>query len=126
MTSPAHHAEDGHAIHALGALIDEHREVARSAGAGRSSVTLSGGRAHPLRQTLIVLVAGSELAEHDAPGEATLQVLDGAVQLRTAVAAWDLRRGDLMRIPPQRHSLAALEDSAVLLTVVVGRHDPNA
>lgn len=123
MSAPTHHAQDGHNLHALPALIAEHLRLARQEAAGRSSVTLSGGRSHALRQTLIVLVAGSELAEHDAPGEATLQVIHGRVQLRTATAAWDVGAGELMRIPAARHALTALEDSGVLLTVVVGRHE---
>ena len=54
---------------------------AHEAGAGRAAVTVFGGQQHDLRQTLIALVAGRALGEHDAPGEATLQVLAGQVGL---------------------------------------------
>jgi quercetin dioxygenase-like cupin family protein len=32
-------------------------------------------------------------------------------------ATWEGRSGDLITVPPEPHSLDALEDSAVLLTV---------
>ena len=44
-------------------------------------MTVFGGREHDLRQTLIALVGGRSLGEHEAPGEATLQVVSGAVRL---------------------------------------------
>jgi quercetin dioxygenase-like cupin family protein len=65
-------------------LADEQLAVARTAGSGRSAHTVHGGHEHALRQTLIALTAGSRLAEHNSPGEATLQVLRGRVRLTTA------------------------------------------
>ena len=35
---------------------------------------------------------------------------------------WQARTGDLLVIPPVRHSLLALEDSTVLLTAVPSGH----
>ena len=61
---------------------------------------------------------GTELGEHDSPPEATLQVLTGRVRLIGLDREWELTAGELAPIPPERHSLAALEDSAVLLTVL--------
>jgi quercetin dioxygenase-like cupin family protein len=77
--------------------------VARTAGSGRSAHTVHGGHEHALRQTLIALTAGSGLAEHNSPGEATLQVLRGRVRLTTADDGKDAGPGDLLVIPPQRH-----------------------
>ena len=51
-------------------------------------------------------------------GEATLLVLSGRVELRSNDVMWSGRSGDLLHVPDDRHSLHALEDSAVLLTVV--------
>lgn len=101
----------------LTALAHQHLEAARSAGSGRSSVTVYGGREHDLRQTLIALKAGTVLGEHEAPGEATLQVLEGEVVLHADSDEWEARVGDHVVIPPQRHYLAARADSVVLLTV---------
>ena len=101
----------------LTTLAAEQLEVARTASSGRSAVTVYGGREHDLRQTLIALAAGNSLGEHDSPGEATLQVLQGHVRLHADDDSWDGRTGDYVLIPPSRHDLEAVTDAAVLLTV---------
>ena len=102
----------------LDAVAREQLEAARDADAGRSSTTVVGGHERSLRQTVIALTAGQELAEHENPGEATLQVLAGRVVLRAGAQTWDGRTGDLIVIPAGRHGLVAEEDAALLLTVV--------
>jgi quercetin dioxygenase-like cupin family protein len=69
----------------------------------------------------MALTAGTTLAEHETPGEATVHVLSGQIRLSAGDVSWECRAGDLLIVPPQRHDLAALEDTAVLLTVAVGR-----
>lgn len=101
----------------LEAQARELMEGAASASSGRKAKTVYGGHEHVLRQTLIALTSGSSLAEHENPGEATLTVLRGRVRLRAGETSWDGIRGDLLVVPQERHSLEALEDSAVLLTV---------
>ena len=53
------------------------------------------------------------------PGESTVYVIKGRVEVHAGADSWEGRSGDLLEIPPQRHSLHAIEDSAVLLTVVL-------
>ena len=101
----------------LTALVRHHLETASTSSSGRSAHTIYGGHEHVLRQTLIALRAGSRLDEHENPGEATLLVLHGRVQLHTAGASWDGRHGDLLIVPQARHSLEAIDDAVVLLTV---------
>jgi quercetin dioxygenase-like cupin family protein len=101
----------------LDAQAREHLERAARASNGRSSETVYGGHEHVLRQTVLALTAGTSLAEHESPGEATLLVLRGRVRLSSGDISWDGRTGDLIVIPPTRHSLHAIEDAAVLLTV---------
>lgn len=101
----------------LPTLVQEHLTIARTASSGRSAHTVFGGHDHRLRQTLIALAAGQELAEHESPGEATIHVLAGAVQLTTTTDSALLAAGDVAVIPDERHGLQALEDCAVLLTV---------
>lgn len=94
---------------------------ATSSSSGRSAETVYGGHEHALRQTVMSLRAGSSLAEHESPGEATLLVLHGRVRLVSGDASVEGTAGDLLVIPPARHSLEAEEDSAVLLTTVKPR-----
>ena len=78
----------------------------------------SSGQQHVLRQTMIALAGGHELAEHDSPREATLQVLVGKVRLSSAIDAWEGVAGGFVAIPVERHSLLAIDDSVVLLTAI--------
>jgi quercetin dioxygenase-like cupin family protein len=98
-------------------LVHEHLQQAREGSAGRSAHTVHGGHDKHLRQTVIALLAGRGLEEHESPGEATLQVLSGRVRLTSGGTDPEASAGDLLEIPPARHSLHAHEDSVVLLTV---------
>jgi len=102
----------------LTSLATEQLTQARQAHSGRASHTIHGGHALELRQTVVALASGHELAEHESPGEATLQVLQGHVRLTAGDDAWEGRTGDYVTIPPSRHALRSLEDSVVVLTVV--------
>jgi quercetin dioxygenase-like cupin family protein len=101
----------------LTALAREQLKTAAQASSGRSARTVYGGHEHVLRQTLIALIAGHGLDEHESPGEATLHVLHGRVRLVAGDVEWEGSAGDLLVVPAQRHSVHAIEDSAVLLTV---------
>lgn len=101
----------------LTALARQHLMAAKNAASGRSAHTIYGGHEHVLRQTLLALVAGSVLDDHESPGEATLQVLHGRIRLTTPGTSWDGAPGDHLVIPPARHGLHAVEDAVVLLTV---------
>ena len=100
-------------------LAEEQLGAAKAASSGRSAHTIRGGREHSLHQTVLALAAGRGLDDHDSPGEATLQILLGQVRLATAEESWEASAGDYLTIPPDRHNLTAIEDSVVLLTVVV-------
>ena len=101
----------------LDAVAREQRKKAAATGSGRAAETVYGGHEKTLRQTVIGMVAGAELTEHENPGEATVLVLTGRVQLKSGETSWDGRDGDLLVVPDARHSLLAVEESAVLLTV---------
>lgn len=102
---------------ALTPLVQEHLQIAQESTSGRSAQTLFGGKKHVLRQTLIAITGGRALDDHESPGDATLQVLQGRVRLVDDTQSHDGAAGDIMVIPAGRHRLEALEDSAVLLTV---------
>ncbi len=101
----------------LTALARQQLELAQRASSGRSAHTVYGGHEHVLRQTVIALAAGVSLDEHENPGEATVQVLSGRVRLAAGANGWEGSPGDLLTVPDARHSLEALESSAILLTV---------
>ncbi|MDN3480468.1 cupin domain-containing protein [Arthrobacter sp. APC 3897] len=101
----------------LTALARNQLQIAGEASSGRSAQTVYGGSEHVLRQTVIALSAGFILDEHDNPGEATIHVLKGRVRLLAEGHSWEGSAGDLLIVPQARHSLEAVEDSAVLLTV---------
>jgi len=102
----------------LTALVREQLEHALVDTSGRSAHTVYGGHTHALRQTLIALKSGYQLDEHESPGDATVHVLQGRVKLVAGDDSWEGSAGDLLTVPPRRHSLEALTDAAVLLTVV--------
>lgn len=99
-------------------LAEELLGRAREAHSGRAADTVYGRAEHHLRHTVIALVSGQELAEHNSPGEATLHVLHGRVRLSSASDSIEASAGDFVTIPPERHALAALENAVVLLRVV--------
>ncbi|WP_254705665.1 MFS transporter [Streptomyces vilmorinianum] len=113
-----HHprSPQGETMPDLAALADEHLAEARTAPHGRSAhVVVHDG---VLRQSVIALVSGTALDEHNAPPAASLQVLRGRVKLTAAGWSEELSAGALQMIPKERHGLAALEDAVVLLTAV--------
>lgn len=99
-------------------LAEEQLQAARAGRAGRSAHTVHGGHDHMLRQTLIALTGGSELAEHNSPGQSTLQVLQGRVRVTAGDDTWAGGPGDLLVLPLERHGLHADSDAVVLLTVL--------
>ncbi len=101
----------------LEALARQQVKLAATAAGGHTADTVFGGHEKVLRQTMIGMVAGARLSEHENPGEATALILHGRVRLDAAQHSWEGSRGDLLIMPDHRHSLEALEDSAVLLTV---------
>lgn len=102
----------------LTALATELLEKAATARARRAARTL----AHPvegLRQTVMALLAGADLGEHESPGPASLQVLRGQVRIVAGNGSVPLRAGVIAPVPMTRHGLHADEDSVVLLSVAV-------
>lgn len=89
---------------------------ARTNGSGRSAATVYKG--NRLTLTVVALTEGTQLSEHENPGEATAQVLMGRMELSAGNDTWECATGNLLVIPQARHSVRALNDCAFLLTVV--------
>ena len=99
------------------ALARKQLKEAVTAPSARAADTVFGGHEKILRQTVIGIRQGAELGERDNLDESTIYVLQGRVQLRTGDETWIGRSGDLLIVPRSRHSLEAIEDSAVLITI---------
>ncbi len=105
----------------LPALARTHLARAEAAENRRSIQRIYGGGDFALRQVLIALADGGRLAEHENPGEATLQVLVGRVRLSAGDDAWEAAEGDHLVIPQRRHALDGIGPAAVLLSIVARR-----
>lgn len=101
----------------LTALADGLLSHTLSAPSHRGIRTVDGGRPHLLNQTMIALARGQRLDEHNDPGEATVQVLRGRVRVTAGDDTTDGFPGQLLIVPGARHTVTALEDAVVLLTV---------
>jgi len=96
-------------------------EMARENSAGRAAYMPVGGPGTEMTQTVIALAGGFRLDEHENPGEATVLVLSGEVELGSGDSVWSGFEGDLLTVPDARHHLLAKTDATVLLTSVKRR-----
>lgn len=101
----------------LTAIARTQLQEAAATSHGRAASTVFGGNEHTLRQTVMGLVAGTELQEHPNPGEATVMVLQGRIRLSSGTQSWEGRTGDLLVMPAGTSQITALEDSGLLLSV---------
>lgn len=101
----------------LGQMAEHALGLATAAANGRhAEVLVHDG---PLRQSVIALRKGTELAEHNAPPAASLQMLSGSVRI-TGTEPAEIAEGALQVLTHERHGVRALADSVFLLTTVTG------
>lgn len=79
-------------------------------------------RSGPLQQTVIALLEGARLAEHESEVPASIYVLTGTLRV-TADEPFDLTSGAMHELPIRRRSVVALADTVLLLTAVTGQGD---
>ena len=77
----------------LEALGHELLDRVNAAGGGHAAATVVGGQEHVLCQTVIAIVKGAALAEHEGPGGASVYVLSGRARLASVESSWDRRGG---------------------------------
>jgi quercetin dioxygenase-like cupin family protein len=105
-----------HMLLDLGEIVTE-LHGSGTPGQTRRAVTLvkQGG----MSLVLTHLHSGGTLQEHGAPGAATVQVLDGLVRVQIGDESLEAPAGRLVAFDAGvRHSVEALEDSTLLLTLV--------
>lgn len=106
----------------LDAIARAQQQRAATAPSGRAAETVYGGHERALRQTIVAMNEGTELAEHSNPGESTVLVLQGRIRLSAGDVAWEGRQGDLLVVPDSRHAVLAVTPAVILLTVVKLSH----
>jgi len=69
----------------------------------------------------LVLPAGKEISSHKAPGEITVQCLEGKVAFTAHGKSQELVAGQMLYlVASEPHALKAAEDSTVLVTILLG------
>lgn len=68
----------------------------------------------------LAMPAGKVIAEHQAPGEITVQCLEGRIAFIVAGKRQELVAGDLLYLTAgQPHALESLEDGSILVTLAL-------
>ena len=101
----------------LAAIARTELREAVNASNGRAARTVFGGHEHVMRQTVMALARGTELQEHENPGEATILVISGRIRISSGGEQWEGRSQDLLVLPNGRIQVTALEESSILLSV---------
>lgn len=84
----------------------------------KTSTLLKGKRIEVLR---LAMNAGKLLAEHKAPGEITVQCLEGRIAFTALERTCELTAGQLLYLEANEpHSVQCLEDASLLVTLVLG------
>ncbi len=108
-------AGESHAFN-LGEVLHTLRTEAHAAERGHRQMTIF--HRAPVTQVIFAFEAGSEMADHAAHGLVTIHVLEGRLVVQADGRNHELRAGHLLVLKPDvRHSVRALEASAMLLTV---------
>ena len=91
-----------------------HLPLGKAVGTAKSVTLMKSAGLELIR---LVIPAGKEIPPHRAPGEITVQCLEGHVVFEHDGHAIDLQAGDLMHLCPQdSHALKGIVDSSVLVT----------
>ena len=73
-----------------------------------------------LKVIRLVLPAGKEVPPHSAPGEITVQCLEGKILFGTEEGKRELSAGNLLYLTgAAEHSVRAVEDSSALVTILL-------
>ena len=70
----------------------------------------------------IVMPAGKEISEHEAPGEIIVQCLEGKIAFTALGKSDELSAGQLLYLGAEEpHSVKCIEDASFLLTMLLNR-----
>jgi quercetin dioxygenase-like cupin family protein len=86
----------------------------------KRSITTTLIKTDRLEVIRLVLPAGKVITEHRAPGEITVQCLEGAIEFRAHGRSEVLRAGQLLYLTAgEPHAVEAVEDASVLLSILL-------
>jgi len=69
----------------------------------------------------LIVRAGAEMPSHEVPGNITLHCLEGCVEIGLDSASIDLKAGEWVYLGGgEPHSVKGIEDSSLLLTILLG------
>lgn len=86
----------------------------------RDAVTTTLVKTDQLEVIRLVLPAGKEIAEHRAPGEITVQGLEGTVEFQAHGQTRTLQAGQMLHLASREpHAVKAVEDSSILVTILL-------
>lgn len=86
----------------------------------RSSQTTTLLKTNTLEVVRLVMQAGKEIAEHRAPGEITVQCLEGKVAFTALGKTQELSAGQMLFLGAgDPHALRCIEDASILLTILL-------
>ncbi len=87
---------------------------------------LANTRTHTLIKTdtlevvRLVMRAGKEIPEHKAPGEITVQCLEGKIAFTASDRTQELSAGQMLYLTPaEPHAVRCIEDASFLLTLLL-------
>ena len=104
-----------HALDVRAALRALRAEAGPTANGHRQITLLHQG---PVRLVLFAFAAGGRMPEHRAPGWVTVQVLRGALRVRTPAAEHTLGEGQVLALAPGvAHAVDAADEADMLLGV---------
>jgi quercetin dioxygenase-like cupin family protein len=103
------HAEPGDVI--------DVRPLGPALATAKTATLIKTGKIEVIR---LVMVAGKELAEHKAPGEITVQCLEGKIAFTALGKTAELAAGQLLYLAAgEPHAVKCVEDASFLLTIML-------
>ena len=88
------------------------------------TVTTAILKAGHLEVIRVVLPEGKSMKEHQTPGEATVQCLEGIVEFVSEQGTQQLHTGDFVHLAPRAlHALKAVQDASLLVTICLKSTD---
>ncbi len=98
-------------------------DVGRFGSALGSAETMTLVKAKDVEVIRLIVPGGKEIAEHKAKGEIIVHCLEGRVTFTAFGKAQTLEPGKLLYLPTgEPHSVKAIEDSSLLLTILLPKH----